>query len=148
MREEKTYREIARGKFTSSDRSFARILIMLTMMLMLLSLVGSMQFNFDVDADGGKHMSVKFVQKSSAPAKIEVPAIQSADELIKSAHQFTDLKNPAKALAFCNKALELEPENMLAYVERSRAHYYLNRYDEAIADAEKVIGGSSAPTKI
>ena len=52
------------------------------------------------------------------------------------------------AIADCNKAIDLDPNLIVAYINRGWAHYKKGRKNEAIADLEKLITLSDDPEAI
>ena len=106
---------------------------------------------YDISELSAKSLAASSIDLSEADRKVQLIEIetwlkdnrQSVEEkanllsgqrlLLLSAERYED------AVASCDKALELNPDDDLAYFFQGNALYYLSRYDDAIASYDKAL---------
>ena len=151
MNEDKEYPEIPRGATkTLADISALKLSMILVTLLMVVALLTSIRIEFEIGADGSKHVSIDFAREQSElppevkavePVRLMPPSdVETAAQYIAMARSFAE-KDTAydTVIRYCTRALELDPNNISAYVPRGRAYFYKERYTEALADLDKAI---------
>ncbi|MDP6045701.1 MAG: tetratricopeptide repeat protein [Phycisphaerae bacterium] len=66
--------------------------------------------------------------------KIKEAKLRQSKSIVKAAKELREKGSHEQAIKLCDRALELAPENALAYYSRARVHDKTSQYDIAIAD--------------
>ncbi len=149
MNEDKEYLEIPRGvKKTFADVSTLKLSMILATLLMAIALLTSIRLDFEIGADGSKHVSIDFAhERTVAPVETTTPApiddetdkLYKANLRVELAQNLFSQKKWKEVIANCNAAIELNPNNTWAYNLRGGAYLNMREFRRALEDFDKAI---------
>ena len=147
--DDKEYPEIPRGvKKTFADISALKLSMILVTLLIVVALLTSIRLDFEISADGSKHVSIDFAHEQTvepverdtpAPIDDETDKLYKANLKVDLAQNLFSQKKWKEVIANCNAALELNPNNTWAYSLRGGAYLNMREFRRALEDFDKAI---------
>ncbi|MBQ9479314.1 MAG: tetratricopeptide repeat protein [Selenomonadaceae bacterium] len=113
------------------------VFVSIVLMVFHLKYISDKHVEFDVFTikHGTQSVPSQYERRERSFANNEV------DDRVRLARKSIAARSYLNALEYCNKALELEPDNPFIRIERGRAYHYLKKYDEALDDLNAAIAG-------
>ena len=112
-------------------------------------LLTSVHLEFTEDADGTKHMIIDVYREKSGndqhsisdPASINDPIIkiEQSNRKVEQATQFFNQKKYAETIRAATEAIDLNPNNAMAYTSRGNGYAEMKEYARAIEDYNRAV---------